>query len=1327
MSYSRKYAKYAIQHEMQGTAHSYKSRRDAHMSDDAVTKSVLTLRDGLGLTEAEAKAVVPIYLGGNLTAGGVALLTGEKLSTVQRTLGRLVNKGLIRQIDGIVPVYQALAPSLALSGTLGESLDNIRSVTGESEQMLSSRIEDAEKSIESLLETQAKSLEDVKAALVAYEEQTLDLVRNQINTVVTTTTNTMTSFSDEIELAMNGLEATLDESLGTKLLELQAEIDKAQVAMEKDLKAQVRDFDKWLKTERKSSLVSVGEFEVKSANLVKSAKIAISRALSKSSESIQNLAREISGKLTSLASTASDSGIEVINEVSTEVSQLLNRLDSDLSQAYLTGQESLKEIINQARGVYREYSEFAKGHIDAAVEIADSVGGVVDDWRTEVSGFMDIASQSVTSQLDQVAATDASYLEVTQNALTAHIERVNASLDDEYTKLSALASTLGTDSETVLADTRSMVLELLQSQNAAEQADCDVAAGKLDIELDKWVGDTVASIEKTLNDTSRDVSNVLDTETSELNSISDAMNSRLKSAFNSVIKSTTTKNETLLTTVKKATHDFENNIGERLEELIGSFIVATEKQVKESKELYEKLRERLDNRMTQSVSAINSQADRIQKEISNTISEQTGRIDLHSQAIRDEFHNRLEDITSQFLSLTQGLEATFNGLLSSQTVEARDLISSAHSEFRTVLKSEVSTLKDDSVKVQQEYSTELALKIDDVASSVASVKKALNELAVEKRYEISESMSKTLADLEASIRSTEESLRDIESGTVAQFIDNMEQVSQEFKVTVAGARDNISERLGSVKNVIAASLTKSSASAKVVVDGFVADQKDSKQRYLADTSKKMNRLGTKRAKDLTSSIENFQFQSSERQTTGVKERSIAKEEVLAAVETRRSEVANAFDAAAVWVDSSVANIATSLDAFGTKLKNELVLMQRGLQKAGEEAASAILERGEADLDNFQEISSTLFQNAESIVTTHLNEFGDSVSSALSKSNDSFTSMPTKVSEELSQLDNEIEKSTAQDYTTITNSLSTSFTDCTRTAESISEGFKNLLETTSLRLTQHRDETFEQVRKSTELSNQYASRKFESIGLDLKTKLSNDSSELLDKARLAFTSSTKDITDAVTKTTNSINELTSALKQSRTKALSQYGESSEKTLRRWSKEQKDQMSSLKERVHNAIIGVTEKTEETINVLNAIHQAGEGLARGPEKRTWYVSGKEEACAHITDMAERAEDSVVISIVDSSCLDYKKLAKVKQPKRKILVIPETEEQDPDLATLDGWRIWETKTPMFISVIDDREILVGGATSKEEIIALVSEDETYLRLYHDILGPRLVRGRVT
>ncbi|MBE0526585.1 MAG: hypothetical protein IH631_06550, partial [Candidatus Thorarchaeota archaeon] len=61
-----------------------------------------------------------------------------------------------------------------------------------------------------------------------------------------------------------------------------------------------------------------------------------------------------------------------------------------------------------------------------------------------------------------------------------------------------------------------------------------------------------------------------------------------------------------------------------------------------------------------------------------------------------------------------------------------------------------------------------------------------------------------------------------------------------------------------------------------------------------------------------------------------------------------------------------------------------------------------------------------------------------------------------------------------------------------------------------------------------------------------------------------------------------------------------------------------------------------------------------------------------------------------------------------------------------LDGWRVWQTKTPMLLSLIDDKEILVGGATDTEALLVIVSEDKTYLQLYHDVLGPHLVSGRV-
>ena len=375
------------------------------MSDKVVTKSVPILSKSLDLTESEAKVIVPIFLGGNMTAGGVSLLSGEKLPAVKRTLGRLVKKGLLKEIDGLVPVYKAVAPSLALSDKLTETIGEVEGLTSDSEKVFASRLKEIDVVVNDIVKSQSTAEDAISTALSSYEEQILELVKAQVDLVAVASTGAMTSFSTDIEEAMNGLDTLLDDNLGIKMSELQTEIDNAQLALAKDLKKMVREFDRWMKLERKDTITTVSEFELRSKGLLRTAKKAITGALSKSTESIQSLARNLSGTLTSLASNASDEGLAILNGVSNEISQFLNNLDGELAKAYLSGQESLKDVVTQSRELSKDYGEFAKNKINTAVEITMSVGDVVDEWQAEVSGFMDVASQSINSQLDQTSSS----------------------------------------------------------------------------------------------------------------------------------------------------------------------------------------------------------------------------------------------------------------------------------------------------------------------------------------------------------------------------------------------------------------------------------------------------------------------------------------------------------------------------------------------------------------------------------------------------------------------------------------------------------------------------------------------------------------------------------------------------------------------------------------------------------------------------------------------------------------------------------------------------------------------------------------------------------
>ena len=1293
------------------------------MSDKAVTEVVSVLKKNLDITDVESKVILPVYLGGNMTAGGVSLMSGEKLSTVKKTLKRLVDKGMIREIDGIVPVYRSIPPNLALSDRLSTVLNDISELTEMSEKTFNTKGEEIDTNVEKVISSQTESVEAIRESLASYEDEMLELVTNRIDQVKSTATEVMNTLSEDLEDIMNKLDTALDNRLGAKLTEIQKEIDKSQVQLEKDTKKISREFDRWLKVERKTTLTSITEFEAKITSLIKVARDAVNKALEASSNSLQNVTQEMTMTLSSMTSNASDRGVEILNSVSEDLTQLLGHLEGELSQTYKAGQESMREVLVQARTIPTEFSEFTKNRILASVDIIDAVSQDINDWKEEVASFMDVASRGLSSQLEQVASTDTNYIEVLKNTLTSHVEKLNGMISEEYHQVQTLATALGTECETTLADTRVLVLDLLEKQNTTEQAGCEDAAKTLHSELDKWVAGTVQTIEKNLITTSDDITTILNTESSELHSLAGTMNSRLKSAFNSIIKSTATKNEALITSVKKTTHDFEASVGSTLEELIGDFAVTTEKQVRDSKKLYERLRDRLDKRMTERVTTISSEADKIETEIQSVIDQQVGRIEQHTMGIREEFHTHLVDITRQFTTLTQGIEATFNGLLSSQTVEARDLIASTHNEFKTALKTEMTGLREDSAKIQQEYSTELGLKIEEVASSIATVKHALEELAVQKRLEISESMASALSNLENSIRSTEDNLRNMEDGTIKQFTENLEQVSAEFNETVDGARDTITERLDNIRVTTTDVLQKSTSAAKSVADAFISEQRDHKQRFLADTSKKMNRLATKRVKASKVKIEEFRTDLSESETAGVKSRNATKEEVVQAVEARRTEVTQAFDAASVWVDSTVSNLATSLDTFGTKLGNEITIMQRNLQKASEEASVAVQERGDADIDKFADIASTLFQDAESSVTTRIEDFGESCAAALVKGNEAFTAMPNTMAEKIADVDQVIIHETNQNYGMVAEKLASSFTEFQRLAESASEDFRNLLEQASIQTTEKRNAAISAVQDSANLTNQHAARKFESIGLELKTQLSTQSATLIEKAHSDLDAKNMILTESITSASNLASEGISLLRQSRSDSLTKFSDQVDKSFRRWSTTQKNQIAALSENIQETIAGVTDLTSRAVENLKAIHEAGNILLDVSTDRTWYLTGMDEACAHISDMVARAKESVVLSVHDVACLDLKNLAKIRAPKRRILIVPESEYEDAALEVMDGWRIRQTKTPMLMTIIDNKEILVGAVAESDTPIAVVSEDEAYLKLFHDVLGPRLIR----
>ncbi|MFX1601974.1 MAG: helix-turn-helix domain-containing protein [Promethearchaeota archaeon] len=1297
------------------------------MSGSAVVESIPVLKRNLGVTDIEAKVVLSVFLGGNLTPGGIAEITGESVRKVQQALKRLETKGLVVKVDGMVTVYR-LAPSiLAMEDVLSSISSDLESYSEETKKVYESNVKKIDQSVESVVESHRGTIDDGKVALQSYETKTVETVQSQIDMIASLTTRLLTDFIQSIETTLAGFDTTLDDSLGSRLTALHQELDRSQRELSRVLTKISKDYKKTVKKERRQSVAAVDGLRNKIASLIQSLNASVAAALDESLSAVQASGVQMSQRIAEESTSASGDAISVLASASEELERIISHLEAQLSATYLAGEETLKEVASKSRLGITDEAEFAKGRIEDAIQISESAKTNVEAWQNEVGAFTEVAFQSLKSQIDQMQSTESNYLDNLRKASTGLIDRTQALYSEEYETLKGMAAGVHSDFGDHLADSRNSTLELLDKQMNAHETKLESANTEALANIEKLSKTAIRSLSTNLNQIIRDIGEILDTEAAEMDTLAEAINSRLKSAFNTVITTSKTKQESAITSVKKMAHDFEADVGNRLSEVIAEFASTSKSQIREAKNLYTSLNERVDTRLAQGVSALTAHASRVQKEVDTAIEEQVARIDEHTKAIRDEFHLQLEDITRQFINLTRGIEATFNGFLSSQTTEARDLISSVHTEFKGSLKTEMISLEEDSQRLQQEFAVELGLKVEELVGAVDAMRKALEEITVEKRTEISQSMAEALSGIDDAVRSTQDALKDMESGTIRQFGDNLVQVSKEFKSTIGSARDTISEKVSRIKDSTEDSMTTNTGMIESAIDTYFTDQRDSREKLLAATSKKMDALASKLLRKSDKQVEAFQVSLTKKEASASEAVRKAREQAMSAIEERRSEVALAFIGASEGLETASGNLASSLEQLGSKLNAEIASMSNVLTKSADQTALKIGERGEKTLKEFERLSRDLLKKSEASITVQSTQFGENAAVLLTGIGESLSDMPIKFREIITTANSEATQKVDDYCQGARDSIKSSFSKFTELSEPVAEEARGLLDRVSTQATKGLDTSLAETQQTNLEFIQHAARRLESIGRDLQTYLGGESSRLMENLRSDLAAKTAEIGGSASKAATDTKEGMSLLRQERNDALNSLAEHADKTMRQWGTQQKKTLTSIRSQFDEAVKTVSQITEQTSETLKAVKAAGQELLAIPSDKTWYVTGKNEICAHMMDMMSRAEKSVVVSVLSLDCLDIKKLARVKKPRRKVLIVPELEEGDTTLDALQGWRIWQTSSPTTLAVVDDSEILVGGSEPSDADIALVSTEASYLQLYRDFIGPRLTKGRIT
>ncbi|MHA1637971.1 MAG: helix-turn-helix domain-containing protein [Candidatus Thorarchaeota archaeon] len=1295
------------------------------MSKSTTVKIPPVLTKNLGVSKNEVAVLLPIINGGNMTVGSISLISGLTYSVVEKALTSLEKKGLVKALDGVVSLYRLQSPILLFSESLSKSLVDVESLAETSKNALSSRIDDIDNTAESVIATQKSNSSKLNSFFEQYEQELLETVQNNMETVVGMAKTLLTGYSSNIEGVLNGLDIDLEESIGIQLTSLQTELDLSQTQLDKELKKILRQTKQVLKKETQSTTALISEIQKKSDGLLVTLDKRIAQHLQIATTHLSKGISSISGKLDALSLDASNKLSLVLTSTSEKIEQQSHQFDEDLGDYLDSNQESLDELFRAFREVSTKYVEQTETKIRTALESTEEFGKDIDSWQTEVTSYMNTASQTVIAQIDQIAGTDRAFLDVVKNILNGHLEKSTAVISDEYTTLKSLTRGISADTDTFMNAARSDLIKLLQKQVDADTIKQELTKDELYVGLESWGSKASKSIEKKTNRAIKEINSMLDKESEELTGLTVNMTSRLQSAFSTVKSGTSSKNEIVIGSIKKYAHEYETSLETKLSQVVSKYTSVTQKQVQGAKELYDVLSSHLNERLSGGVKKLNSEFMRVQKEIDGTISDQMSRIETHSSGIREEFHTHIEDITRQFISMTKGVEATFNGLLSSQTVEASDMIASAHTEFKNALKAESTALDIDSLKLQEEFASGIGMKIDTIVESVNALRRTLKEFTAEKQIEVSQSMESIITKIETTLNETEDSLTEVEVGTVKQLGDNLSQVAKEFNVSVSTASENISNKLITLHEDSDVILTKSSSGIKATVENYISDEQESKQRVVAATSTKIDSLAAKVVKSSDTKIQEVHTQLDESEGTFTSLVQLSRDAVMKTIEGRRNEAGLALDAASVWLESAVSNISGSLETFGTKMTNDMLHVQKSLSKAADETSTKLGESTNNSIIQLEEISKSFFTQTETILRTHARSIALGSKSTLDEGMDSLAELNEVIKLEAENTLKQVTSNVSQQIGESKTDVSERLSDYKRERSLIKDEFKNLLRTVTDHLTKSTAATLDDTKQGTVVANQFAARKFESIGLDLKASLSKSSYELIEKIRVDISTKSDEFTETLSQITNDFSESTGAIITSRVETIDGSFAESELQINEWASSGKTEFKTFQDGITKLLTETHDTVKTASETVNALHETIVQLPPSPSLDSWYLSGNEEACAHLLDMAQRAKESVIISVLTPDCLDIKKLAKVKNLQRQIIVLPKGEKLDSATPLPKSWRLWESDSPVFLGVMDDEEILIGGKEESEKPIFLVSRDKSYLKLFHDVLGPKIIQSR--
>jgi hypothetical protein len=156
-------------------------------------------------------------------------------------------------------------------------------------------------------------------------------------------------------------------------------------------------------------------------------------------------------------------------------------------------------------------------------------------------------------------------------------------------------------------------------------------------------------------------------------------------------------------------------------------------------------------------------------------------------------------------------------------------------------------------------------------------------------------------------------------------------------------------------------------------------------------------------------------------------------------------------------------------------------------------------------------------------------------------------------------------------------------------------------------------------------------------------------------------------------------------------------------------------------------IQSKTGNTQSILSNLWELLGSLQASEIERTWHIVTSEKVKIRLEDMLERAQSTITLVFPNFDEVPQKTLMKIN-PNVRIHIVTKIDEKQAQsvqkLLNQGNIRIWQiVHMPFYAGARDGEEVLIapihGGS---EDVVAIVSDQESYISLFNTALGPRWI-----